>query len=276
MFDPFKDFASAGYLRNAYEEKDARIIKRIEHEVFTRHLPKAIQYLASRRNIAYEDFLAVHRILFSEFYPWAGQDRSITAPNNSIHKGDTIFCHPAEIRLAINEGLRVAKADAVMASKPGFVMGMFAFAHPFLDGNGRTLLLLHLELAHRAGFSISWADTNKIDYLTALTDEINTPDRGVLDRYLLRFKGDRLERNEWGKSILFMKGLDGLDDDNQIDGDLTNPEVEERYRQFEKQRSYAYYQAQENNVVCNTCGATPCVCDKDESSTPSKPSGMGM
>ena len=35
MFDPFNDFASAGYLRNRYLEKDARIVKEIEHEIFT-------------------------------------------------------------------------------------------------------------------------------------------------------------------------------------------------------------------------------------------------
>jgi len=81
MFDPFNDFATAGYLRNRYQEKDFRIIKRIEHETFTRQLPNATQYLSSKDAITYNDFLAVHSILFREFYPWAGQDRSMTIPN---------------------------------------------------------------------------------------------------------------------------------------------------------------------------------------------------
>ena len=127
-----------------------------------------------------------------------------------------------------------------MAQKPGEVMGLFAYGHPFLDGNGRTMLLVHLELTYRAGFSICWADTNKAEYLEALSREIDKPGCGILDAYLLKFKGPRLDRNEWGKSILSMKGLDGLDEGNQIVGSLTDPAVQERYRQFEKQRGYAY------------------------------------
>ena len=41
MFDPFKDFATAGYLRNRFQEKDFRIITHIEHEVFVRNAPVA-------------------------------------------------------------------------------------------------------------------------------------------------------------------------------------------------------------------------------------------
>jgi cell filamentation protein len=34
----------------------------------------------------------------------------------------------------------------VLAKKPGVVMGQFAWGHPFLDGNGRTMLIVHTEL----------------------------------------------------------------------------------------------------------------------------------
>ena len=56
-------------------------MKNVEHEAFLRNLPTAIEYLSKRKRINYEDFLEVHRIIFSEFYPWAGQDRILTAPN---------------------------------------------------------------------------------------------------------------------------------------------------------------------------------------------------
>lgn len=60
MFDPFKDFGTRGYLRNTLQEKDQRIIKRVEHELFTRHQVDAANYLAGRKAIGYLDFLAVH------------------------------------------------------------------------------------------------------------------------------------------------------------------------------------------------------------------------
>ena len=142
----------------------------------------------------------------------------------------------------------------------------FTYGHPFLDGNGRTMLLVHLDLAYRAGFSIAWADTNKANYLAALSDEIKKPGRGILDAYLLQFKRDRLERSEWGKSVLSMKGLDGLDEDNQIDGDLTNAAVAEKYRQFEQQRGYTY--ESNDKVICKKCRANPCVCGSRKPKTP--------
>lgn len=240
MFDPFKDFETQGYLRNTSKEKDVRIIKRVEHELFTRRQGDASSYLASRQAICYQDFLTVHQILFSEFYPWAGQDRATTAPNSYVTKAGVSFCHPLDCRRAVEAGLRMGQDTEVMNQRPGEVMGLFAYGHPFLDGNGRTMLLVHIELAHRAGCSISWEKTNKTDYLAALTAEIESPGRGMLDAYLLQYKGPSLDRKERGAAILSMKGLDGLDEGNRVEGELTDPAVAERYREFERRRGYQY------------------------------------
>lgn len=269
MFDPFNDFEVAGYLRNVRKDKNETKIKHFEHDLFRANLDKALAYLSAKKVLSYSDFLEVHRILFSDYYPWAGQDRSITMPDRAVVKGDVLFCHPQDSRRAIESGFRLGQDRAAMAKKPGEVMGLFAYGHPLLDGNGRTMLLVHLELTHRAGFSISWADTSKVEYLETLSNEIDKPGRGILDAYLLKFKGPRLDRSEWGKSILSMKGLDGLDKGNQIEGNLADPAVQERYRQFEKQRGYAY-QSVAVKPVCKFCGATPCICGKGGSS------GMGM
>ncbi|WP_229722668.1 hypothetical protein [Xylophilus rhododendri] len=72
MFDPFKDFETSGYLRNKFAEKDPQIVQELEHQMFRASLDEAITHLAKRRGaLRYEDFLAVHRILFEGFYPWA-------------------------------------------------------------------------------------------------------------------------------------------------------------------------------------------------------------
>ena len=244
MFDPFKDFATAGYLRNRFQEKDFRIIKQIEHEVFVRNAPAAQQHLAGKAVVAYADFLTVHRILFSEFYPWAGQDRAATMPESAVKKGTVLFAHPLSASLAVEQGLRLGQDKEVMSQKPGEVMGLFAYGHPFLDGNGRTMLLVHMEMSHRAGFSINWAATSKTDYLHALSQEIEKPGCGILDTYLLKFKGPQVDRDAWGARVQSIKGLDGLDDSNQVDGDLADPTVAEKYRRFDEQRSYSYVQLQ--------------------------------
>ena len=50
-----------------------------------------------------------------------------------------------------------------MVSKPGEVMGYLAYGHPFLEGNGRTIMVVHSVLADRAGLRIDWAATGKED-----------------------------------------------------------------------------------------------------------------
>jgi cell filamentation protein len=238
VFDPFRDFDTAGYLRNFAGEKDLDIVKIAEHELFRANLPDAVSYLARRKAITYRDFLKVHEILFKGFYPWAGEDRMRTAPDRSITKGETVFASPADAVRAVTHGLRLGQDAATMRARPGEVMGLFAFGHPFLDGNGRTMLLVHAELCRRAGFSILWHNTRKADYLRALTQEIASPVEHPLDAYLLQFIGDAQEKESWVQSANVLQGLDGGREPDQIGGDFSDPVVIAQYRQFERQRGY--------------------------------------
>lgn len=233
MFDPFHDFEAEGYLRNVRKDKNPRDIKHFEHNLFEANLEAACDYLATRPELVYRDFLDVHEILFADYYPWAGQDRLTTAPNSAITKGDVLFAHPQDARRAVEHGLRMAQEPSVLARKPGEVMGLFAYGHPFLDGNGRTMLLLHMELCYRAGFSIQWELTRKNDYLQALSLEIDTPGKGILDEYLLQFKGPKIAHDSWGVKILGMKGLDGLDRHIHLEGELPDPMTPVKQQQLE-------------------------------------------
>jgi cell filamentation protein len=238
VFDPFKDFESSGYLRNTHQVKDSEVVKRIEHDLFLANLPDALKFLSLKKQITYADFLRVHMILFSAFYPWAGKDRSVTAPDIAVSKTGILFSHPRDAQRAVIEGLRIGQLKEQMNLTPGLVMGFFAYGHPFLDGNGRTMLVVHSELCYRAGFSINWGLTVKADYLAALSEEIKKPGNGSLDGYLLQFKEKRLERDDWSKSIVSIRGLNGLDDSTKIEGEFSNELIAEKYQVFEKQRGY--------------------------------------
>jgi hypothetical protein len=39
-----------------------------------------------------------------------------------------------------------------MKAKPGEIMGYLAYGHPFLDGNGRTIMTVHSVLAQLVGY----------------------------------------------------------------------------------------------------------------------------
>jgi cell filamentation protein len=88
----------------------------------------------------------------------------------------------------------------IMNKKPGEVLGLMAFGHPFLDGNGRAMLLVHMELCSRAGFSIAWGQVKPSDFLSMLTEEIGQPGKGILDAYLLPLKAPAYQKRLWGNA----------------------------------------------------------------------------
>lgn len=242
IFDPFGTFDSKGYLENSTGEKDLEKVKRMEHVAFSSNLERALDMLAAVKDVTYPTVLETHKTLFRDIYHWAGQDRSSTAPDKEISKGDvdssfrTEFERPEYIQLAFDYGLRLARDPSKMKEKAGTIMGSFAFAHPFLDGNGRSILLVHMELCFRAGFSIAWASTNKTAYLEALSREIDSPDNGHLDTYLSDFIVPATGRDEWFDQTLSIQGLDGtaaidaMDEEVYVAGDANAPEMLERYR----------------------------------------------
>ena len=193
--------------------------------MFRAGLDDALVYLSTKAQLTYGDFLVVHKTLFSEIYPWAGKDRYELLPDKAISKADVKFCHPQEIERSIEYGLSLGQNKDVMRERPGEIMGLFAYGHPFLDGNGRTMLLIHTELCYRAGFSIEWERTTKIDYLTALSQEIEKPRGHPLDHYLSQFIGKPRNRDSWGGAIRSIQGLDGQSTMNTVDGDYSNEQV---------------------------------------------------
>jgi cell filamentation protein len=238
-FDPFGDFETRGYLRNVARTKDSKIIRQMEHASFTTGLDAAFAKLASQKQLSYDDVLGTHKILFEAVYPWAGQDRLTTAPRLVVSKGTDrrkiSFAYPQDIRRAIDYGLDHGQDKKFMAAKPGEIMGYLAHGHPFLDGNGRTIMVLHCVLAQRAGFSIDWAATSKNDYLAALTKELEDPHKGHLDAYLKPFIKSAVSYGELAAAIAAAPGLDGEGEDTVL-GTTDDPELKASYEAQELKR----------------------------------------
>lgn len=241
-FDPFGDFETRGYLRNVARAKDPRIIRQLEHSSFTTGLDAAFAKLAAQERLSYDDVLGTHKILFEAVYPWAGQDRLTTAPHLVVSKGNDrekiSFAYPQDIRRAIDYGLNNGQEKEFMAAKPGEIMGYFAHGHPFLDGNGRTMMVLHCVLTQRAGFSIDWAATTKNDYLAALTKELDDPHKGHLDAYLSRFIKSAISPEAFSANIAAAPGLDGEGEDTVL-GTIDDPELKANYEAQEWKTSRA-------------------------------------
>jgi cell filamentation protein len=237
IFDPFGDFQTRGYLRNPFQEKDPEIIKHLEHSAFVAGIGEAAKHLSSIRTLSYDDVLQTHKILFGDLYPWAGQDRLQTAPGIAVSKGPALFAHPRDARAAVAYGLKLGSEVTAMRARPGEVMGYLAFGHPFLDGNGRVILLVHAELAERAGFSVDWAATDKKAYLNALTREIERPNAGHLDAYLKAYIQEPVGAARLALHVVNTRGLDGsAAAENRVLGDISDPAIYARYETQRLQR----------------------------------------
>jgi cell filamentation protein len=236
-FDPFGDFQTRGYLRNLANEKDLDIVRRLEHTSFTTGIDAAFDRLATIKRLSYQDVLETHEILFEAVYPWAGQDRLVTAPDLAVSKGSVLFARPEDIQLAVDFALDHGQDKKFMLAKPGEIMGYLAYGHPFLDGNGRTIMVVHGVLAQRAGFSIDWAATEKSDYLSALTKELDSPGKGHLNTYLKHFVRDAATDDGLATKIAQAPGLDGGAELNEVLGKTNDPALQARYEQQELKRT---------------------------------------
>jgi cell filamentation protein len=237
-FDPFGDFETRGYLRNVARAKNPEIVRRLQHNSFTTGIDDAFKQLAARRRLSYDDVLGTHKILFEAVFPWAGEDRLTNAPHLAVSRGPVIFAYPQDIRRSIDYALEHGQDKEFMAAKPGEVMGYLAYGHPFLDGNGRAIMVVHSMLAQRAGFSIDWAATGKNDYLSALTKELDLPGKGLLDAYLRPFIESAGSHSGLAAIVAAAPGLDG-NTDNAVLGETSDPELKAQYEAQELKRKQA-------------------------------------
>ena len=179
-------------------------------------------------------------MLFEAVYPWAGEDRAHNAPELAVSRGGVLFAHPQDIRRAIDAALAKGQNKDFMRQNPGEVMGYLAFGHPFLDGNGRTIMVVHSVLAQRAGIGIDWGSTNKDEYLNALTQEIDSPGKGILNKYLKPFVQTAIAEDQLAGQVNDVPGLSGAAGE-QAEGDVvlgkvSEPAVQERYKTQRIQR----------------------------------------
>ncbi|CAN5640409.1 Fic/DOC family protein [soil metagenome] len=250
-FDPFGDFHKAGYLRNIEAEKNISIVKAQEKVFFEAHLEDAMDFLRRIRGpVSYMHFRKVHEILFVEFYPWAGQDRQQLGVAAQVSKSGVVdFERAPLIAKAVQWGLDMGNDAHKIRLKPGAVMGAFAWAHPFLDGNGRAMMLVHTELCRRAGFLIDWPATNKVAYLDALSRELKDTSSMHLDAYLVPFLRPAAGSDDLARQLRELPGLNGLASTAEdIAYDTSDERAMRSYRETKRSRG-------EENDLLDTPGA---------------------
>jgi cell filamentation protein len=112
----------------------------------------------------------VHRSLFENIYPWAGEIRTL-----AISKGTTRFCSPEFIEREVErEFSKMAAADwfegyprEQLASCIAQSYGTLNVAHPFREGNGRTQRIVFEYIIFNAGYLVDWDSIERQEWIDA-------------------------------------------------------------------------------------------------------------
>jgi len=126
---------------------------------------------AGRFDLAY--LQAIHRHLFGDIYPWAGQIRSV-----DISKGETRFANHEQIEsyapkitgpLAREQFLQNLDPQE-FSERAGYDLGELNALHPFREGNGRAIREFVGQLARGAGYNIDWTRAERSEMTRASTE----------------------------------------------------------------------------------------------------------
>lgn len=175
MYDAVADddcYPGTTVLRNLLNLRDQDALDQYELEVST---IRANSPLPSGR-LGVRHYLAIHRHLFQDVYPWAGRIRTAR-----ISKGGSTFCYPEHIQGSLEQlfrGLRtdrflVGTSQSAFAAKAAAFLAELNAIHPFREGNGRTQLSFLSVMAIRASHPL---DLERIDpqaMLAAMIESFN-------------------------------------------------------------------------------------------------------
>ena len=168
--------------------EEERLSKKRAKELFEKDL------LAGEPAGKFSTLQKIHKILFADIYPFAGQLRTV-----NLAKGNFRFAPLMYLDAALANIDQMPQSDFDEIIEKYVEMNI---AHPFREGNGRsTRIWLDHILKHEIGKVVNWSLVDKEDYLLAME---RSPIRDIEIKHVLKAEmTDQTDSRE-----VFMKGID--------------------------------------------------------------------
>ena len=168
--------------------EEERLSKKRAKELFEKDL------LAGEPAGKFSTLQKIHKILFADIYPFAGQLRTV-----NLAKGNFRFAPLMYLDAALANIDQMPQSDFEEIIEKYVEMNI---AHPFREGNGRsTRIWLDHILKHEIGKVVNWSLVDKEDYLLAME---RSPIRDIEIKHVLKAAmTDQTDSRE-----VFMKGID--------------------------------------------------------------------
>ena len=142
----------------------------------------------------FDTLKSIHKYLFDEIYPFAGQLRTV-----NIAKGNFRFAPMMYLEASLGNIEKMPQSTFDEIIEKYVEMNI---AHPFREGNGRsTRIWLDLIMKKELGMVIDWSKVDKEDYLLAME---RSPIRDIEIKHILKNAlTDKINDRD-----VYMKGID--------------------------------------------------------------------
>ncbi len=183
-------------LENLLGITDAAELAREEERISKKRAAELFEtgYLDTLTPGTFETLSAIHKFLFGDIYPFAGQRRNVNLAKGSFRFAPVMYLDAA---LENIEKMPQSTFDEIIEKYVEMNI-----AHPFREGNGRsTRIWLDLMLKKELGFVIDWSRVDKEDYFLAME---RSPVKDVEIKHLLK---QALSREIDDREV-YMKGID--------------------------------------------------------------------
>jgi cell filamentation protein len=132
---------------------------------------------------------AIHRYIFQDIYPWAGEFRTV-----NISKAGDLFGLCQHIASNLDNTFANLKKERYLEAQPlgafckraAYYFGEINAIHPFREGNGRTQREFIRQLAQRNGFAANWSRTTPAEMIDASKASFKRGDNSGLEQILVQ------------------------------------------------------------------------------------------
>ncbi|WP_051359645.1 Fic/DOC family protein [Adhaeribacter aquaticus] len=176
MEDGFSD--SNGVLLNNFNIKDSKELAKTEANISWVNLSR----LNDRGGIPggkfdADHFKEIHKALFSDIYPWAGEtraDRCFQGHKETYATGNKevmVFAPFPDININLKALSNQLEHENFLKGLPfdkfidraAYYLDQYNYTHTFREGNGRTMQAAFTQLGYEAGYSLDFYSLNKMD-----------------------------------------------------------------------------------------------------------------
>lgn len=156
--DPYV-YPGTNVLRNLRDIRDDDELERFEADASSYRL-RQLERKPLPGKFDSRHLQAIHRAIFQDIYPWAGQFRTV----NIARPGQFYFAFAEQIVPTLHNTFEVLRDEGHLeglaaegfARRAAHYLGELNVIHPFRDGNGRTQREFIRQLAARAGHLLEW------------------------------------------------------------------------------------------------------------------------